>query len=144
MAEDPSLGFVKTRQGTHVQLIRKDDGGVSLVDLRTLAAVDLDPGNRDALGELLGRAAMPGLEARDVPGEPCPAWRPGEDGSRWECVLGMGHGNPGEDPDYDGQRTVHCDESGSVFRIARCRRPAEHGLLRAWCAIDGHHKREGD
>ncbi len=60
MASDPSLGFVKTRQGTHVQVIAKNDGGVSLVDLRTLAALDLDAGNRDALRELLDRAAMPG------------------------------------------------------------------------------------
>jgi hypothetical protein len=60
-ADDPSLGFVLTRQGAHVQAIRKDDGGVSLVDLRTLAALDLDAANRDALRELLDRAAMPGV-----------------------------------------------------------------------------------
>lgn len=60
MASDPSLGFVLTRQNSHVQVIRKDDGGVSLVDLRTLAAIDLDPAERDQLRELLDRAATPG------------------------------------------------------------------------------------
>lgn len=54
---DPSLGFVLTRQRSHVQVIRKDDGGISLVDLRTLAALDLDPENRDKLRELLDPAA---------------------------------------------------------------------------------------
>lgn len=55
MAErnDPSLGFFLTRQRTHVQVIAKDDGGVSLVDLRTLAAIDLDAENRDELRKLL-------------------------------------------------------------------------------------------
>lgn len=60
VASDPSVGFVKTRRGTHVQLIQEADGGVSLVDLRTLAAIDLDAVNRDDLRELLDRAAMPG------------------------------------------------------------------------------------
>ena len=58
MASDPSLGFAVTRQGTHVQVIAKGDGGVSLVDLRTLAALDFG-----ALLELLDRAAMPGVAA---------------------------------------------------------------------------------
>ena len=107
MAEDPSLGFVKTRQGAHVQLLRKPDGGVSLVDLRTFTEVDLDPAGRDELREWLDRSAMPGQVTRDVPAGPCPAWRPGENGSRRPCVLGINHGNPGEDPDYDEQQTVH-------------------------------------
>jgi hypothetical protein len=57
---DPSLGFALTRQNTHVQLILKADGGVSLVDLRTLAALDFDAAERDELREMLDRAAMPG------------------------------------------------------------------------------------
>jgi hypothetical protein len=144
MANNPSLGFVKTRQGAHVQLLRKPDGGVSLTDLRTFTVLELDPANRDELREWLDRSATPGQVTRDEPAEPCRAWRPGEDGSRRPCALGLGHGNPDEDPDYDEQQTVHCDEDGSVFRIARCRQPAEHGRLRAWCAIDEHHKRAGD
>lgn len=67
---DPSLGFVLTRQRSHVQVIRKDDGGVSLVDLRTLAALDFPPGETGALAGLLDRAAMPGQRAvRVTPGE---------------------------------------------------------------------------
>jgi hypothetical protein len=68
---EPSLGFVATRQRTHVQVIRKDDGGVSLVDLRTLAALDLDAENRDALRELLGRDATPGGRVKHGPGCGC-------------------------------------------------------------------------
>jgi hypothetical protein len=63
MASDPALGFVLTRQNTHVQVIRKNDGGVSLVDLRTLAALDFDAAERDELRELLDRAAVPGQAA---------------------------------------------------------------------------------
>jgi hypothetical protein len=57
---DPSLGFALTRQGTHVQVIAKADGGVSLVDLRTLAALDFGMAGLGELRELLDRAAMPG------------------------------------------------------------------------------------
>lgn len=64
MASEPSLGFVLTRQNAHVQVIAKGDGGVSLVDLRTLAALDFDALNLGALLELLDRAAMPGHACR--------------------------------------------------------------------------------
>jgi hypothetical protein len=57
---DPVLGFVLTRQNSHVQVIRKDDGGASLVDLRTLAALDFDAAELGELREMLDRAAMPG------------------------------------------------------------------------------------
>jgi hypothetical protein len=59
---DPALGFALTRQNAHVQVIRKDDGGVSLVDLRTLAALDFDAAELGQLRELLDRAAMPGQQ----------------------------------------------------------------------------------
>lgn len=60
MASDPVLGFALTRQNAHVHVIAKDDGGVSLVDLRTLAALDFDAAGLGTLRELLDRAAMPG------------------------------------------------------------------------------------
>lgn len=75
---DPSLGFVLTRQNTHVQVIAKADGGVSLVDLRTLAALDFCAAEREQLRELLDRSAMPGqvppvpdaADMRAIPGWP--------------------------------------------------------------------------
>lgn len=57
---NPPLGFVQTQQGTHVQVTRKGDRGVSLLDLRTMAAIDLDARNLGVLLELLEWAAMPG------------------------------------------------------------------------------------
>lgn len=66
-AADASLGFVLTRHRTHVQVIAKDDGGVSLVDLRTLNTIDLDLENRDDLCEMLDRSAMPGQRDNKAP-----------------------------------------------------------------------------
>jgi hypothetical protein len=57
---DEVLGFALTRQNAHVQVIRTDDGGVSLVDLRTLAALDFCAAELGQLRDLLGRAAVPG------------------------------------------------------------------------------------
>lgn len=78
--------------------------------------------------------------AEPEPGEACPIYRPGENGFRWQCMLGMAHNNPDQDLDYDDQQTVHRDQFGTEFRVARCRVPAEHGRSRCWCAIPEHHK----
>jgi hypothetical protein len=72
--------------------------------------------------------------------EPCPIYRPGENGFRWQCMLGMAHNNPDQDPDYDPQTTVHRDQFGNEFRVARCQVPAEHGMPHCWCAVPEHHK----
>lgn len=67
--------------------------------------------------------------------EACPAYRPGENGSRWPCALGMAHNT-----DEDSGQTVHRDQLGTEFRVARCQVPAAHGMTRCWCAIAEHHK----
>jgi hypothetical protein len=91
VANDPPwFGFIKTRQGTHVELIPKADGGVILVDLRTLAAIDLDALNRDELRELLDRFAMPG-QAPPTPKV------------HYACCIHCEH-NGESDPDLDDER----------------------------------------
>jgi hypothetical protein len=90
-------------------------------------------------------AAIAEIELRDhdqadEADEACPVYRPGENGFQWQCVLGMAHNNPDRDPDYDDQQTVHIDQFGNEFRVARCQQPQEHGMPHCWCAIPGHHK----
>ena len=68
-------------------------------------------------------------------GEACPIYRPDENGVPWLCVLGMAH-NTAE----DSQQTVHRDQFGTEFRIARCQDPSAHGMPHCWCAVPEHHK----
>jgi hypothetical protein len=96
---------------------------------------------QDALERLQAVTAAGRAQDAPVPGEEaCPVYRPGDDGTPWPCVLGMDHNNPGQDPDYDDQATVHRDQSGTEFRVARCQDPAAHGMPHCWCAIPAHHK----
>lgn len=80
------------------------------------------------------------LHDHDQAAGACPIYRPGENGFRWQCMLGMAHNNPDQDPDYDPQLTVHRDQFGAEFRVARCQDPAAHGMPHCWCGIPEHHK----
>lgn len=110
---DPSLGFVQTRQRAHVQVIAKDDGGVSLVDLRTLAAVDLDGENRDALRELLGRAAVPGRRVRHGPACGC---APCKAGPGYAARRAGAHGQA--EAAHDSGERMAADPDGTVKPVS--------------------------
>lgn len=149
MSSYTRVGEGKDEFGRPWKVFKLGDDGL-VIDTRT--ELVLDGAERDRFAEAVARAVTPGhvppaagsdespvIEGTVTPeDEACPFCRPDENGTPWPCVLGMAHNNQG--PDYDPQETVHRDQSGTEWRVARCQDPAAHGMPHCWCAIPGHHK----